>query len=113
MAEYDNTNTGIMFQNDKGGNEKRPDWKGSLDIDGVAYWISGWEKETSKGIGISLKVEMKNGEQPNTKGIAHRMNPPARQQQPQQQPSRDNGRASFRQNTPPAGAPMSDAEIPF
>ncbi len=79
--EYDKTNTGALFVNDKGGNDKRPDRKGSINIDGVEYWLSGWIKETSKGEKmLSLKVEIKEGQQRNTQGIAHKMNAPAQQQ---------------------------------
>ena len=58
MAEYDNTNTGALFQNDQGDNPKRPQWKGKLNVNGTDYWVSGWER-TSKGGQdfLSLKVE--------------------------------------------------------
>ena len=32
MAEYDNNLSGVLFKNDKGDNEKRPDYKGSLNV---------------------------------------------------------------------------------
>ena len=70
MAEYDNTNTGILARNDKQGNEKRPDYRGSLNVGGVEYWISGWlrdGREGSKLAGqkyLSLKVEAKEAKQP-------------------------------------------------
>ena len=60
MTEYDNTNMGALFQNDQGDNPKRPQWKGSLNVNGTEFWISGWER-TSKGGNdfLSLKVEPK------------------------------------------------------
>jgi hypothetical protein len=56
---YDNTNTGALFANDKEGNEKRPDYKGKLDIDGVQYRISGWIRTPKSGGKkyMSLKAE--------------------------------------------------------
>lgn len=42
--DYDNTNSGVLFQNDKDGNEKRPDYKGKLNVNGKDFWISGWKK---------------------------------------------------------------------
>ena len=42
--EYDNTNRFTLFQNDKGGIDKRPDYRGSVNIDGVEYKLSGWIK---------------------------------------------------------------------
>lgn len=40
--EYDNTNTGILTKNDKAGNEKRPDYRGFLNVAGVEHEIAGW-----------------------------------------------------------------------
>ncbi len=57
---FDNNMRGVMFLQDKQGNEKRPDWRGSIEIDSVPYWISGWEQKTPKGdLVISLKIEPK------------------------------------------------------
>lgn len=63
MATYETNLTGVMFKNDKGGNEKRPDWKGSIEIDGVHYWCSGWSRESAKGPLISMKLEKKEVQQ--------------------------------------------------
>jgi uncharacterized protein (DUF736 family) len=41
---YDNTNTFIISKNDKGDNDKRPDYRGSVNIDGKDYDLSGWIK---------------------------------------------------------------------
>lgn len=59
MSQYDNNLTGVLFVNDKQGNDKRPDWKGSMEIDGVNYWVSGWSRESARGPLISLKLEKK------------------------------------------------------
>jgi hypothetical protein len=37
-------NTGAMFKNDKEGNDKRPDIKGSATINGKKMLVSGWKK---------------------------------------------------------------------
>lgn len=64
MSEYDNTNTGAIFVNDKGGNDKRPDRKGTLNVEGVDYWISGWLRTSKSGDPfLSLKVERKDKQQ--------------------------------------------------
>ena len=59
MSQYDKELAGVLFANDKEGNEKRPDWKGSIQIEGVEYWISGWDRTSAKGALISLKAEKK------------------------------------------------------
>lgn len=46
---YDNTNTGMLSKNDKGGVESRPDYRGSINIEGVEYWLSGWIKTGKDG----------------------------------------------------------------
>ncbi len=59
MAEYDNNLTGVLFKNDKGDNEKRPDYKGSAEIEGVQYWVSAWIRDGAKGKFMSMKYERK------------------------------------------------------
>ena len=57
--QYDNRNKGVLFLNDRKESETHPDRKGSINIDGKEYWISGWNKQTSKGDTISLSVKPK------------------------------------------------------
>lgn len=60
MTEYDNTNRGALFKNDKGDNPKRPDYTGTLDVGGVPHKISGWVRESKKGDKfLSLAIEVK------------------------------------------------------
>ena len=50
--------TGALFLNDKEGNDKRPDWRGSVLIEGKTWYVSAWES-TAQGDGkryLSLKV---------------------------------------------------------
>lgn len=51
--------SGSLFTNDKEGNDKRPDYRGDINIDGKNYRIAGWIKEGKKGAFISLKVDDK------------------------------------------------------
>ena len=62
MTVYDNNLTGVLFKNDKQGNEKRPDYKGSAEIEGVQYWVSAWVRDTAKGKCLSMKYERKDGQ---------------------------------------------------
>ena len=45
MPEYDNTNRGSVWINDKKLSDKHPDLSGSLDVDGVEYWVSAWKRK--------------------------------------------------------------------
>lgn len=61
--------TGALFQNDKEGNDKRPDWRGSVLIDGKTWYVSAWEAiaQSSGERYLSLKVgaPKPKGEHPN------------------------------------------------
>lgn len=39
-----------LFENDKQGNDKRPDLKGTALIDGKEYEIALWKRESAKGM---------------------------------------------------------------
>ena len=61
QANYDPDRKGVLFKNDKKGNERRPDYRGSCVINNVDMNISAWIK-TSKKTGdkfMSLKFEAK------------------------------------------------------
>lgn len=49
MSQYDNTNSGLLAKNDKQGNESRPDYRGSINVDGREYWLSAWIKQGREG----------------------------------------------------------------
>ena len=61
---YDNTNTGILTRNDKQGNENRPDYRGSINVDGVEYWLSAWIKEGRDGTKLAGQKYMSLSVQP-------------------------------------------------
>jgi hypothetical protein len=42
---YDNTNRGAIWKNRDKTEDKHPDFKGSLNVDGVDYWISAWKRK--------------------------------------------------------------------
>lgn len=47
--EYDNTNRGAAFVNSKKKTEKHPDHTGSINVDGVEYWLSMWNSKSKQG----------------------------------------------------------------
>jgi uncharacterized protein (DUF736 family) len=49
MSNYDNTNSIVLFKNDKKGNEKAPDYKGKGNIDGKDKVAAGWVRKSEKG----------------------------------------------------------------
>jgi len=56
---YDNTNKGVLFNNNRKEMEKQPDYNGSLNVEGKEYWLSGWKKEGKKCTFISLAITLK------------------------------------------------------
>lgn len=57
--EYDNTNRGALFTNDRKETEKHPDYRGTVNVGGVEYWLSGWNKQTANGEMISIAIKAK------------------------------------------------------
>jgi hypothetical protein len=70
MTQYDNTNRGLLSRNDKQGNESRPDYRGSINVAGVKYWLSAWIREGREGTKLegqkymSLSVQPKDASYP-------------------------------------------------
>ena len=64
---YDNTNRWTLNKNDRKEKETHPDYKGSINVDGVDYWLDGWIKDGANGkfISGSLKPKDANGFQRN------------------------------------------------
>ncbi|MEN5181730.1 hypothetical protein ABE501_18365 [Comamonas testosteroni] len=75
MTGYDNTNRGVMFVNDrKQEGDRKPDRTGTLNVEGVEYFVDGWIKQSQNGnpfLSLSLKRKDK---QP---GGGHSTNRPA------------------------------------
>ena len=61
--EYDNNNRGSLFKNDRKDDAKFPDYKGSLNVEGIDYWLSAWIKISKDGNKfMSLSVKNKNAD---------------------------------------------------
>jgi hypothetical protein len=66
--EYNNENRGALFKNERRDDEKFPHYKGSLNVEGVDFWISAWLKESKDGakfMSLSIKAkDQKEAKQP-------------------------------------------------
>jgi uncharacterized protein (DUF736 family) len=64
MSDYDNTNSGALFANTDRKTDKHPNARGTLNVEGVEYWISAWTKVSKKGDKYqSLSVQRKDAQQ--------------------------------------------------
>ena len=57
-------NSGVLFKNDKVDNERSPQYKGNITVEGKDYWISAWVKEGKSGKFMGLAVSPKEDYQP-------------------------------------------------
>ena len=59
MADFDNTNRGVLFKNDrKVEGDKKPEYTGSLNVDGVEFFLDAWLKVGASGkkfMSVSVK----------------------------------------------------------
>ena len=103
MTTFDNTNRGVLFDNDRKEQDSHPDMNGTLNINGVDHWFSGWWKEGSKGEFLSLSIgkpkeqrreqqyqaapeptQQRSGNRPSNSAPLQRREPERRQAAPQQ-----------------------------
>jgi hypothetical protein len=70
---YDNTNRWTLNKNDRKEKETHPDYKGSINVNGVDYWLDGWIKEGANGKFISGSLKPKD--QQRTNGAPERREP--------------------------------------
>lgn len=107
MAEFDNTNSGALFNNKENKTTaNHPDYKGSINVNGEEFWLSAWIKPTKKDPAVrfmSLSVQPKQTQQ---------AAPPARK------PSHDAVKARQvdpqpRNQRPASGFADMDDDVPF
>ncbi len=76
MSNYDNTNRGSIWKNEKKEKDTHPDFTGSLNVNGKEYWVSAWKRkpdaaEKSPALSFSIKPkEEGNGQPRNAQGAA-------------------------------------------
>ncbi len=60
--EYDNTNRGSIWKNDKKETDSHPDFTGSLNVLGIEFWVSAWKRKpdaSEKAPALSFTVKPK------------------------------------------------------
>jgi len=89
MSNFDNTNRGAIWRNTEKRDDKDRDFKGSINIDGVEYWISGWSKKQGDNPNApSVRFSVQRKEEVHNQGYQQTqqaMQQPQQQQAPQQQ----------------------------
>lgn len=66
--QYDNTNRGMLMKNPNKTADNHPDHSGSINVNGVEFWLSGWVKESKAGNKfLSLSVKPKDAQKPKAK----------------------------------------------
>lgn len=58
--QYDNTNRGVLFKNDRKERDNQPDYTGSLNVDGVEHFLDAWIKDGKNGKFMSISVKRKD-----------------------------------------------------
>jgi hypothetical protein len=49
MTQYDNTNRGSLFKNDRKTADTHADYTGSINVNGQEFWLNAWLKESKSG----------------------------------------------------------------
>jgi hypothetical protein len=56
MTTYDDTDSGVLFKNDKKETDKHPDYTGKINVAGKELRLAAWIRDGKKGKFMSLKV---------------------------------------------------------
>lgn len=69
MSTFDNTNRGAIFKNTNKKEDKHPDYRGTINVDGIEKEISLWVKTSQKGesffsVSISEPYKKAEGNEP-------------------------------------------------
>lgn len=63
-GQYDDTNRGQIWKNEKKSTDKHPDFTGSLNVDGKDYWVSAWKRRegaADRAPALSFSIKAKDG----------------------------------------------------
>lgn len=99
MSNFDNTNRGAFFKNDrKEAGDNKPEYTGSVNVEGVEFFMDAWVKRSAAGVSY-MSVSVKRKDKQPQHAPEQRQHAPAASPQRQQQPA-------------PSFADMND-DIPF
>lgn len=127
MAQYSDVNAGIIGPNGFKKDPKHPDIRGRINVDGIWYWVSGWNKQANGNEFTSLALtimtqeqvdEMMRKREEKAKAKAQPQ-AAAQQQQPRQQPTQQQQAPAQQQQAPQSSGynpnePQDfDSDIPF
>jgi hypothetical protein len=84
--EQDRTNRGAIWKNEKKERDTHPDFTGSLNVNGVEFWVSAWKRKegaAARSPALSFSIKPKEAQpqpQPRQQSISQRAMPsgPAR-----------------------------------
>lgn len=65
MAEYDNTNRGSIWKNERKEKDTHPDFTGSVNVEGKEYFVNAWKRKpgaNERAPALSFTVVPKTGE---------------------------------------------------
>jgi hypothetical protein len=77
---HDNTNRGAIWKNDDKREDRHPDFKGSINVDGREYWVSAWKRKegaSAKSPALSFSIKPKE-EKKDEQSISQRAMPKGR-----------------------------------
>jgi len=63
MTQYDDTNRGQIWKNEKKEKDTHPDFTGSLNVEGTEYWVSAWKRKEGanpKAPALSFSIKPKD-----------------------------------------------------
>jgi hypothetical protein len=69
MAEYDNTNRGVLFKNEEKAQDSHADYQGNINVDGVEFWLNAWHKTGKNGkkfMSLSVKPKQRQTQERQT-----------------------------------------------
>lgn len=85
MTQHSNENRGAIWKNDDKQSDNHPDFKGSLNVDGVEYWVSAWKRKegaSAKAPALSFSIKPKEDQRRQEPSISQRAQAQVRKPDP-------------------------------